>query len=248
MRQPLPPSATPAIGDFMEKTLKTERTRALGKLGEAGAPRVMNPTAVRTWLGGAGIDLSLSAMVDALTEWQALGLVEKIRRGIYLNLRAHPRPMADEAAPFLRTGAVISLQRVLGQAGVLNNPTDWITCVLPVSASRAVGTIETDRHVFQFAGMKDEMMPSATADWATDAYQPYAHVPTATPEKALLDWIYLSKASPLWRLPPRQDIEMDDLDSEKLARLAIRMDLEKDLSHFIENRGPRSELRRRSHP
>jgi hypothetical protein len=222
----------------MSADLKTSRARALACLADPAAPRVMNPTGLREWLAGQGVELGHPAMIGALAQWQTLGFVEKVRHGIYLNLRAQPCPQPDEAAPWLREGAVVSLQRVLGQSGVLNNPTPWITCVLPPSQSRAVGTIETGRHTFHFTGMRDDLIPSPGADWAADAYQPYAHVATATPEKALLDWIYLSKASPLWRLPPRQDIEVDDLDTDRLGRLAQRMGLDADLHQFIQGAAP----------
>lgn len=216
----------------MSTDLKTQRNRALMCLAEAHAPRVMNPQNLREWLGTQGVELGAPALISALAQWQTLGFVAKVRHGIYLNLRAQPCPQADEAAPWLREGAVVSLQRVLGQSGVLNNPTPWITCVLPPSQSRAVGTIETGGHTFQFTGMRDDLIPARGADWAQDAYQPYAHVATATPEKALLDWIYLSKASPLWRLPPRQDIDMDEMDAARLDRLATRMGLESELQQF----------------
>lgn len=214
-------------------SLKIARDRALELLSQPGAPRVMAPTPLREWLAAGGVEMGQPAMIAALTQWQRLGLVDKIRHGVYLNLRAQPTPQADEAASRLREGAVISLQRVLGQAGVLNNPTPWITCVLPLSQSRAVGTVDTGRHVFQFAGMRDELLPAAASDWAEDAYQPYTQALTATPEKALLDWIYLSQASPLWRLPPRQDIEVDDLDRDRLGRLGNRMGLKEDLEAFV---------------
>lgn len=228
-------------------SLKIARDRALELLNQPSAPRVMAPAPLREWLATQGVEMGAPALISALAQWQRLGLVDKIRHGVYLNLRAQPTPQPDEAAARLREGAVVSLQRVLGQAGVLNNPTPWITCVLPLSLSRAVGTIDTGRHVFQFAGMRDELLPPASADWAVDAYQPYAQAPTATPEKALLDWIYLSQASPLWRLPPRQDIEVDDLDRERLDRLAERMGLTEALTAFLDNRLT-SAHRRRSTP
>lgn len=208
---------------MLPQSIRSDRARALARLSEPGAPRVMTPTGAQTWLAEASIKLTVQALARAFNEWQAQGLIEKVRHGIYLNLRVHPRPQADEAASWLRSGAVVSLQRVLGQAGVLNNPTPWITCVLSMAASRASAKIETPTHVFQFSGMKGEMIPAASADWATDAYQPYAQVLTATPEKALMDWLYLAENSPLWRRPPAHDLDLDDLDHDRLDRLANRM-------------------------
>lgn len=52
-------------------------------------------------------------------------------RGLYLSQLAIPRPAAAEAADFIRTGAVVSLQTVLGEAGITNNFSDVVTSVLP---------------------------------------------------------------------------------------------------------------------
>lgn len=210
----------------------SDRSTALASLADPHAPRVMSPTGLRRWLEPRGLSWQLSTATEALGEWHRMGLVEKVRRGVYLNLRAAPRPTVDEAAPLLRQGAVISLQRVLGQAGVLNNPTDWVTSVLPMGQSRAVGKIVTDRHTFVFVGMRDDLVPTTDQAWADDAYQPYAPVRTATPEKALLDWLYLAQVSPLWRMPPRQDIDLEELDSDRLDRLAQAMGLEAPLHAF----------------
>lgn len=224
-----------------------DRAHALVSLSDPAAPRVLSPTDLVNWLKGRDIVVLLPNATRMLREWSAAGLVEQLRRGVYLNLRAHPAPTPDEAAGVLRHGAVISLQRVLGQAGVLNNPTDWITAVLPLEQSRGVGTLSAGRHTFQFVGMRQDLFLSSTDANAADVYQPYSAAVTATPEKALLDWIYLAKASPLWRLPPHQDIDEDYLDIEKLNRVAVRMGLEEDVTNFLAGHpvSPKATRRRR---
>ncbi len=204
-------------------------------LMRADAPRVLTPASFGEWLSARGTGRERLTVTRALARAERAGLVDKVKHGIYLNLRASPQPQPDEAAGWIRKGAVVSLQRVLGQCGVLNNPTPRITCVL--SKSRAVGMVEGDgedgnRYLFQFSGMREDLIPAVTDDWAKDAYQPYAAALIATPEKALLDWIYLSGASPRWRMPPRQDIDLDELDKAKLARLASKMGLKAELALF----------------
>lgn len=205
----------------------TVRDRALAALRAPGAPRVMTPGSLWTWLRTTpDAAMRPRSVFNALTAWQRTGMVRRVGGGLYLNQLARPMPHLAEAAPWLRAGAVVSLQHVLGEAGVLNNPTAWITCVVPLSRSRAVGTVTTEAGVFQFSGVRDGIVPEGGESWAAEAFQPHAHVPTATPEKALLDWLYLAQVSPKWALPPRGDLDLDDLDADRLQRLARPMGLE----------------------
>jgi hypothetical protein len=207
---------------------RTPRARALRALSDPAAPRVFSPGTLRAWLAGQDVPISRPSLQEALDEWTSLALVDRVRRGTYLNLRAYPTPTLAEAAPHIRAGAVISLQFVLGQAGVLNNPTAIVTAVVPLDTHvfNAVGTVkaEGDRE-FQFYGMRARFVPAFAGAFAEDAYQPYAPTLTATPEKALLDWLYLAKTSPNWRAPPAHDLDFDLLDADRLTRLATRMDL-----------------------
>lgn len=210
-----------------------KRDTALSLLCDAGAPRVFTPTTLNAWLETREAGLARKVLLAAMQRWKALGLVKQVARGIYLNGRITPLPTLDEAAPWLRRGAVISLQRVLGQAGVLNNPTERITCVLPLQVSRAVGAVRSDLGLFTFSGMRGDLVPDGKEAWSRDALEPYAHVPTATPEKALLDWLYLARESQKWALPPRHDIDFGEMDLVRLQRLAAHMGLERDLGAFL---------------
>lgn len=61
-----------------------------------------------------------------------------------------------EAAVWLRPGAVISLQTVLGDAGVWNNYTGWVTAVVPLSSrytTPSLGTVATGAGTFVFRGV-----------------------------------------------------------------------------------------------
>jgi hypothetical protein len=77
--------------------------------------------------------------------WAAEGKILKpVREGAYLNGMSFPEVALAEAASVIRTGAVVSLQSVLGDAGVLNNPTPDVTCVMATTApSTSGGTVRS---------------------------------------------------------------------------------------------------------
>jgi hypothetical protein len=75
-----------------------------------------------------------------IREQTEAGILRPVTRGLYLNQLARPQPTAAEAASFVRSGAIVSLQTVLGDAGITNSYSDIVTSVLPahgVSLSRA---------------------------------------------------------------------------------------------------------------
>ena len=57
--------------------------------------------------------------------------------------------------------------------------------------------------------------------------------PRATPEKALLDWIYLGDSPRTKLAPPPLDIDLERLDKRRLKRLADRMKLSKHLEEYL---------------
>jgi hypothetical protein len=156
------------------------------------------------------------------------GILRPVTRGLYLNQLARPQPTAAEAASFVRSGAIVSLQSVLGDRGITNSYSDIVTSVLPsrgriASSSRRViaSGIEYRFHVIPIRLLNDE------AGDIEDRMDLEVLYPRATPEKALLDWIYLG-ASPRTKLTgPPLDIEIERLDKRRLRRLADRMKLTK---------------------
>ncbi len=77
--------------------------------------------------------------------------LQRVVRGLYLNDLINPPAQLSEAAVWLRPGAVISLQTVLGDSGVWNNYTALMTVVVPLSrryTTPSLGRCETAaRHV-----------------------------------------------------------------------------------------------------
>lgn len=227
------------------------RNRAAVLLAKPDAPRVFTRASLGQWLAERDSGIGTRVQGRVLQLWADLGLIERVAHGVYLNLRARPRPVLDEAAVWLRKGAVISLHRVLGQAGVLNNPTPNVTCVLPLSESRNSGVVKSAGGTFVFSGMRGDLVPQDSTAWDGDAIQAYAEAPTATREKALMDWLYLAAVRGTTSPPPRHDIDLDELDGARLRRLAGRMGLEAELDAFIDGRLARTHGQRktaRRHP
>jgi len=121
---------------------------------------------------------------------------------------------------------VVSLQTVLGDAFVSNNYSDIVTCVVPIRDGVAASSrpVKAERIEFRFHAMPIRFLDerAGALEDRLDLDVAYAR---ATPEKALLDWIYLG-ASPRTKLSgPPLDIELDKLNMPRLRRLAKAMGL-----------------------
>jgi hypothetical protein len=60
--------------------------------------------------------------------------------------------------------------------------------------------------------------------------------PRATPEKALLDWIYLGASARTKIAGPPFDIDADRLKKARLQRLSKAMSLQSQLKTYLENK------------
>jgi hypothetical protein len=97
-------------------------------------------------------------------------------------------------------GAVISLQTVLGDAGVWNNFTDWVTAVVPLSrryTRPSLGRLETAAGIFVFRGLPEAVLEAGREEDRLVSNTTYRR---ARPEAALLHWLYLSN-SPRSEIP-----------------------------------------------
>ena len=189
------------------------------------APRVLSASKLISFAKERlGIDLPETTANYNLSSLTRDGLLKNPTRGVYLNMLADPQPTIQELAPHLRAGSVLSLQTVLGQSGVLNNPTPWVTCIVPRSeTSKIAGKMTVGGTVFSFSSMSRDAMCESAPEIAL---QPYTAIPTATPEKALLDWLYLAKHSRKWSEPPMFDIDIDMLDDIAMTKLSRMMGIE----------------------
>ena len=195
------------------------------RLAQAAAPAVLSRDLLARMARSARADLPVAG--SSLSHWlksaEARGRLQRVQRGLYLNgFRSPPGRLAD-ATDWLRRDAVVSLNTVLGEAGVLNNPVRVVTAVVPVDAGAPppqLGRKHTAAGTFHFFGLPRRILEAGAARdrLQTDGGVEHAR---ATPEKALLDWLYLA-ASPhshrTW--PARGDLDVDLLDSARLRKLA----------------------------
>ena len=162
----------------------------------ADAPRVLTVPMLAAALSDGRSLPARGTLFNWLRTQRESGVLRPVTRGLYINQLAQPRPLAAEAAAYVRTGAVVSLQTVLGDAGVTNNYSDIVTSVVPIRDGVAPSSrpVKAERIEFRFHAMPSRLLDerAGALEDRLDLNVVYAR---ATSEKALLDWIYLG-ASP----------------------------------------------------
>jgi len=192
----------------------------------AEAPRVVTIPMITAILADRRKPPARNTVFRWVRDQVASGVLRPMTRGLYLNQLAAPRPLAAEAVGFIRTGAIVSLQTVLGEAGITNNFPDLMTSVIPhdrghVASVRPVKAADIE---FRFHSMPARLLNEQAGE-LEDRLEVDFKYPRATPEKALLDWLYLG-ASPYSKIAgPPLDLETDQLDASRLRRLARSMEL-----------------------
>lgn len=193
------------------------------------APHVLSTADLRGRLrAGAGALPSSAALARWSRKLIAAGALQPLSRGVFLNRLAGPSVHAAEGAQYLRRGAVVSLAWVLERAGALNNYGDTVTCVVPQVSGMAppkTGARVTAAAPFRFHALPLAVL-HAGAKRLEDVQDLRFDYPRATPERALLDWIYLG-ASPRSHLPPPPaDVNLRGMDQRRLTRLSRAMGIE----------------------
>ncbi|MGA9855688.1 MAG: hypothetical protein WBR29_10470 [Gammaproteobacteria bacterium] len=180
------------------------------------------------------------APTSSLTHWlkgaRITGNLAPVVQGLYLNqYRKNPVLLAD-AAHALVADAVISLNTVLGDSGVLNNQSRVVTAIVPIDRAAPppkLGRRATQAGIIQFFGLPRRILEAGRPDDRLESTMQRDHV-RATPEKALLDWLYLANSPRSRRtLPPKGDMDIDLLDRARLKRLAAAMELSDALSMWL---------------
>ena len=159
--------------------------------------------------------------------------LQRVVRGLYLNRLISPPAQLAEAAVWLRAGAVLSLQTVLGDAGIWNNYTGWVTAVVPLSsryATPSLGRLEASGGTFVFRGLPERVLEAGGEEDRLASGVTYRR---ATPEAALLHWLYLSHSPRSRMSPPPSDLDLGSLDLRKLRRLAHAMVLPGPLESWL---------------
>lgn len=172
---------------------------------------------------------------------QQLVQSQKLRpviRGVYLNRLGHRDVSPAAAAHWIRSRSIVSLTWVLEQAGLTNNFGDTMTCVIPTDPSwpnPQISDRQTAAGTFRFFAMPAHLTDERTGP-LEDIRDLRFDYPRTTPEKALLDWIYLG-ASPRSRMTrPPLDLETEPLNRARLKRIARRMGIVNELQAWQEER------------
>jgi len=211
-------------------------TRLELALAEPGALRVLDTASIVRVGKDVRHDISKPSVERWIQEAVAARRLQRVVRGLFLNRLIAPAAQLCEAAVWLRPGAVISLQTVLGDAGVWNNYTDWVTAVVPLSpryTTPSLGRVETGAGIFLFRGIPERVLEAGAEDERLVVNMDYRR---ATPEAALLHWLYLS-GSPRSRMSaPTLDLDLSALDLRRLKRLAAAMRIEDGLKLWRERK------------
>lgn len=201
------------------------QSRLAEALGRPDAPPVLTRDLLERFArtareGQAVPDSTLSFWIRRAAE---AGRLQPVKRGLYLNrFRAAPGELADAVA-FFHPDAVVSLNTVLGDAGVLNNPSRAVTAVVPIDTGfppPKLGRRSSMAGILQFHGLPRRIVDAGRLADRLEPGGQFEHL-RATPEKALLDRLYLGQSARSHvTLPAPGDIDMDLLDRKRLQRLA----------------------------
>lgn len=147
---------------------------------------------------------------NALRRYEARGLVEHISNKVYIN-RLNQQFSPRELVNVLRPESYISLESALVDRGVTSQSPAILTCVTvgypKTFRSRSVTIVYRKISSELYWGFEEK----------TTRYNAYR---IAEPEKALLDWIYLSRQEGL--PTPLDEINLQFLDFQKLRGYAGR--------------------------
>lgn len=210
------------------------------QLGEPGAPAAITLGALSRAADIArGTEVPDRTLHAWITDAVARNRLAPVVRGVYLNRFTSPPGRLADAVPHVRRDAVVSLHTALDEAGVYNNPPHGVTAVVPLDIGPTrprVGTVTTAQGPVYVRALPRPILEAGALEDRLDLDRGRAH-PRATPEKALLDWLYLAR-SPHSTLsaPSLQDVDVVDLDKARLRRLAKVMGLEQVLTQWMEGR------------
>jgi hypothetical protein len=212
-------------------------TRLELALAEPDALRVLDKPSIVRVARGLQSKISEPSVERWIQEAIRATRLQRVSRGLYLNRLITPPAQLSEAAVWLRPGALISLQTVLGDAGIWNNYTDWITAVAPLSkryATPSLGRHETQAGTFVFHGLAETTLEAGNE---ADRLAPGISYRRATPEAALLHWLCLAESPRSRMAAPPTDLDLESLDSRRLRRLAKAMGREESLESWLDRVG-----------
>jgi hypothetical protein len=209
------------------------RLAVLPDLAQSAAPRVLRTQTLYEMIAVHRPHVAKATIRSVVRDLVTISAVREIHSDIFLNLRCSPPAVLAEAANHLRKQAIVSLQYVLHEAGVIRHRSNNITAVLPNTHLHLCDRehIFAGQESFTFSVLPSECFPPLLADEGDviDIAKPY---PSFTPEKALLDWLYLEKSRNV-ELPEVSEFDLEKLNIQRLFALATRMKLRYLLERFL---------------
>lgn len=156
----------------------------------------------------AKYELPVASVSKALSRLADRGLVSRVAEGVYLNKLVRD-PAAEDFIKLLRPNAYVSLESALNHWGLSTQSPVALTCVT-TSKARVYRLAE---FTISFREISKRLF------WGfTEKQTRYSKYAIAEPEKALLDWIYLSLQAGL--TPNLDEIQFKSVDKQKLVKYA----------------------------
>ena len=216
------------------------KTEAEQRLMESTSPPVLTTAMLRTLaLAGHTAEPSRATFTRWVAALSESGKLREVIKGVYLNLLGHRDASPAAAADWVRSRSVVSLSWVLEQAHITNNFGDTITCIIPTDPdwpNPQIGDRATSAGTFRFFAMPAALMDERAGrlEDLRDLRFSYAR---ATPEKALLDWIYLGDSRRSRMTPPPLDLDIAALSMPRLKRVAKGMGITPLLDAWLQRYG-----------
>lgn len=154
------------------------------------------------------------------------GYIEELP-GLFLNQADHAR--LEHLYAYVESDGYQSIHRVLGQVGFINSPSLIHTCI---SSKQRVFTVETLSHkLIRFYPMDLALMPDQFKGHLC-AKMLEKGIRSATPERALCDWIILSNGGHI-KSPP-VDIDVEQINLDRLMSVADELGVKKGLIEYLD--------------
>ena len=134
------------------------------------------------------------------------GLIERLARGSYINAFLKGRPGVEEVACFLKPPAYISCEWALNSHGILLQAPHVCTVVTLHPAVGRNRTVTYQGMVIEFSRIAPGLFRGFTTQDG---------VSMASPEKALLDVLYLHRD-----VPAQDELDLDRIDRDELRTLS----------------------------
>lgn len=217
-------------------TLSGWRAALDRRLG-SGALRLITPHTRPILLKYAGV--SLRSIDFWLKDRVADGTLIPLQRGVYVNALATPRVDLNEVACRLRPGAVVSLGSVLAAPTMPSasggRPQGSTYAVIPIRRGApppSLGVIDTVLGTLHLHGIPERVIGAGAL---LDRLEPGYAYQRATPERALIDWIYLARTRrSTVTAPPLHELQAASLDRPRLRRLASAAGIEVLLDDYLD--------------